>query len=94
MIEKLKSKQASRYLALMILFLLFVTSSLCYLLVRQAKHSIISLMHTRMLDVSNIAASMIDGDTLRTVTPEDEGTEGYEIMMRTLTYVQDSVDMR
>ncbi len=94
MIEKLKSKQASRYLALMILFLLFVTISLGYLLVRQAKHSIISLMHTRMLDVSNIAASMIDGDALRTVTPEDEGTEGYETIMRTLTYVQDSVDMR
>ena len=60
------------------IFLLAVNISLGYLLVRQAKASITTLIHTRMLDISNTAAAMIDGDALRTVTPEDEGTADYE----------------
>lgn len=94
MIERLKSRESSKYLVLMIVFLLVVTISLGYLLMRQAKHSIISLMETRMLDISNTAAAMIDGDVLETVTPEDKGTDGYERIMRTLTYFQDNVDLK
>ena len=78
----------------MIVFVLMVILTLGYLLVRQAKNSIISLMHTRMLDISNTAAAMIDGDVLRTVSPEDEGTEDYETVMRTLTYFQDNIDLK
>ena len=94
MIERLKSRESSKYLVLMIVFLLVVAISLGYLLMRQAKHSIISLMETRMLDISNTAAAMIDGDVLETVTPEDKGTDGYERIMRTLTYFQDNVDLK
>lgn len=94
MIEKLKSKRTSQYLFLVIIFLLIVTISLGYLLVRQAKHSIITLMQTRMLETANTAADMIDGDVLKKVTPEDKGTEGYETIMRTLTYFQDNIDLK
>ena len=68
MIDRIKSRETSKYLVLMIIFLLIVTISLGYLLMRQAKHSIITLMQTRMLDISNTAAAMIDGDVLETVT--------------------------
>ena len=79
---------------LMIVFLLVVNITLGYLLVRQAKKSIITLMQTRMLDISNTAAAMIDGDVLKSVTPADKGTEGYETIMRTLTYFQDNIDLK
>ena len=94
MIDRIKSRETSKYLVLMIIFLLIVTISLGYLLMRQAKHSIITLMQTRMLDISNTAAAMIDGDVLETVTPEDKGTDGYESIMRTLTYFQDNIDLK
>ena len=80
--------------ALMISFLLVVMITLGYLLVRQAEKSMITLLQTRMLDISNTAAAMIDGDVMETVTPEDKGTEGYESIMRTLTYFQDNIDLK
>jgi diguanylate cyclase (GGDEF)-like protein len=78
----------------MMVFLLIVNITLGYLLVRQAKGSITTLIQTRMLDISNTAAAMIDGDVLRVVTPEDEGTEAYETIMRTLTYFQDNIELK
>lgn len=92
--ERIKSKQTPKYLVLMIAFLLIVMITLGYLLVRQAKKSLITLMQTRMLDISNTAAAMIDGDVLKTVSPADKGTEGYESIMRTLTYFQDNIDLK
>ena len=65
MIEKFKTKRTSKYLLLMVIFLLVVNISLGYLLVNKAKDTITTLIHTRMLDISNPAAAMIDGDTLR-----------------------------
>ena len=94
MTERHKTKRPSKYLLLMMVFLLIVNITLGYLLVRQAKGSITTLIHTRMLDISNTAAAMIDGDVLRVVTPEDEGTEAYETIMRTLTYFQDNIELR
>lgn len=62
--ERIKPKRTSWYLVLMIAFLITVSVSLGYLLVRQSKSSIVSLMQTRMLDISNTAAAMVDGDAL------------------------------
>lgn len=94
MIERIRSKRTSRYLILVLLFLLIVTISLGFLLVRQSKSSIITLIQTRMLDIANTAAAMIDGDVLKSITPEDEGTADYEAIMRTLTYFQDNIDLK
>jgi diguanylate cyclase (GGDEF)-like protein len=71
-----------------------VTISLGSLLVRQSKASIITLMQTRMLDIANTAAAMIDGDVLAHISPEDQGTDGYETIMKTLTYFQDNIDLK
>ena len=92
--ERIKPKRTSWYLVLMIAFLITVSVSLGYLLVRQSKSSIVSLMQTRMLDISNTAAAMVDGDALKSVSPADEGTEAYESIMRTLTYFQDNIDLK
>lgn len=88
-----KSHIASNYFILAIAFLIIVTFSLGYLLLQGSSNALITLMQTRMLDISNTAAAMLDGDVLRTVSPKDKGTEGYETIMRTLTYFQDSIDL-
>ena len=92
--DKNKSRYGSRYLALMIAFLVLVIATLGYLLMRQSRASIISLMQTRMLDISNTAAAMLNGDDLKSVTPADEGTDRYEAIMRTLTYFQDNIQLK
>ena len=51
-------------------------------------------MQTRMLDIANTAAAMIDGDVLAHISPEDQGTDGYETIMKTLTYFQDNIDLK
>ena len=88
------SKHASIYLALMVVLVLVADFSLGYLLTRQSKAAFVTLLQTRMLDISNTAAAMIDGDVLKTVTPDDKGTEGYKSIMRALTYFQDNVDLK
>ena len=92
--DRVRTKHRSKYLVLMVVFLLMVNISLGYLLMTQTESSIITLMQTRMLDISNTAAAMIDGDALRSVTPADKGTESYESIMRTLTYFQDNIDLK
>ena len=92
--DKIKSKYTTKYLILVIVFLLALNISLGYLLMGQSKNSIITLIRTRMLDISNTAAAMLDGDDLETITPDDEGTEKYESVMRTLTYFQDNIDLK
>ncbi len=92
--DRIRSRHSSKYLFLMLAFLLLVTASLGFLLLRQSRSSIITLMQTRMLDISNTAAAMIDGDVLKTVTPADAGTDGYETIMKTLTYFQDNIDLK
>lgn len=94
MVERARPRHNSGYLLLVICFLLVVTISLGSLLVRQSKASIITLMQTRMLDIANTAAAMIDGDVLAHISPEDQGTDGYETIMKTLTYFQDNIDLK
>ncbi len=94
MTERFKPRLASRYLIITVVFLFIVTVSLGYLLVGQTKKSIIALMQTRMLDISNTAASMIDGDALESVSPADEGSDEYESIMRTLRHFQNNIDLK
>ena len=88
-----RAKRTSGYLILSVIFVLFVNLSLGLLLMRKASDSMISLLQTRMLDISNTAAAMLDGDTLRDVTPEDKGTPQYDNVMKTLTYFQDNIEL-
>ena len=88
-----KNRAATYYLILLVIFLLGVNFTLGYLLTRHSSRAMISLMRGRMLDISNTAADMLDGDVLETLTPEDEGTPGYERVMRTLAYFQDNIEL-
>ena len=92
--EKILSKHNSKYIILIIMILLLISVFLGYRTILQSQSSIQSQIQTRMLDVSNTAAGMINGDILKEVTPEDAGTDGYESIMHALRYFQNSSDVR
>lgn len=59
----------------------------------QSGGAIMDLMGNRMLDISNTAADMLDGDSLRGLKKEDEGTEEYQRVNDALKVFQDNIDL-
>ena len=92
--RKSRKSATSTYLILVTMFLLVVNASLGFLLMWQSSTTMIRLMERHMLDISNTAADMLDGDVLEKVTEADKGTEGYQRIMNTLTYFQNNIDLK
>ncbi len=90
---KNKIGRTSLYIIIVCSFLLIVNATLGIVLALQSSDALKSLIRDRMLDVSNTAADMIDGDILGTITAEDENTPEYRNIMRTLTYYQDNIEL-
>ena len=79
---------------LLIITLVVMNVVLAAILTTQSGNSMKSLIGSRMLDISNTAADMIDGDALKRVTPADEGTPDYDNIMKILTYFQDNIELK
>ena len=56
-----------------------------------AKKNLREQIEQRMLDVANTAAYMIDGDEIKNITKEDEGTEPYNRALETLRAFQENI---
>ena len=82
-----------RYILIMT-FIIAVNVTLDIVLTIQSGSAMKDLIGSRMLDVTNTAADMIDGDALKSVTPADKGTPEYESVMRILTYFQDNIELK
>ena len=91
---KTKLNLNKRFLLLATIFLLIVNSSLGFLLMRQSTKAMRALIANRMLDVSNTAAAMIDGDVLGNISKEDEDTPEYQAILKTLTYYQENIELK
>ena len=63
------------------------------ILMQQSRRSMQSLIRARMLDISNTAADMLDGDVMRDLTPDDIGTPEYNEAMRILRSFQDNIEL-
>ena len=63
-------------------------------LVGNSKAAMRTLIQNRMLDISKSAAAMLNGDDLKTLKAEDEGTEVYQKINDTLVVFQDNIDLR
>lgn len=89
-------KQSAKFhlLYLFIPLLLLVNVSLGFLLLRQSSSALISLIQGRMLDISNTAASLLDGDVLARLTREDEGTADYQHVKDILTPYQENTSLQ
>ncbi len=75
--------------------LMIVTNILMgVILMIQSRRALWEQINERMLDVSNTAASMLDGDKMRELKAEDKGKGGYyDEVHKTLRYFQDNIEL-
>ena len=92
--KKLRSRTTSQYFVILIVFLIFVNAFLGFLLSFQSASAMRAQIQGRMLDISNTAAAMLDGDTLRNISPENKGSPEYENVMKTLSYFQNNIELK
>ena len=52
------------------------------------------LIELRMLDISNTAADMLNGDEMELLTAEDENTQPYQNALNTLKIFQDNIELK
>lgn len=88
-----KPKSTTAYLIVICAFLLAVNVSLGYVLTRQSNKAMRSLIESRMLDVANTAASMLDGDALAKLEADDTNTPAYQSALRTLTSFEENIEL-
>ena len=88
-----KLKRSSKYLIGLSIILVCVNAFLGFILTRQSAESMRTLISERMLDISNTAASMLDGDELAAVTKDDFYSQSYQRILRTLTYFQENIEL-
>ncbi len=91
---KTKSNLNRRFLLCATLFLLVVDFSLGLVLMKESTDAMKEQIGNRMLDVSNTAASMLDGDVLRDIQAEDADTPEYKEILETLTFFQDNIELK
>ena len=80
-------------MVLLVTVLIIINVALGVLLTYQAASSMKTQIKERMLDISNSAASLLDGNILKEVTPEDKGAPGYERIMNTLRSFRENIDL-
>lgn len=88
-----KFRSTTLYLIIICVFLLVVNISLGFVLINQSSRAMRTLIESRMLDVSNTAAAMLDGDTLKTLKAEDKETLEYQEVLNTLTRFYDNIEL-
>lgn len=80
-------------LAVTICLLVAANVLLGMILTSQSMNSIRSLMSSRMLDISNTAAGMIDGDKLEKLTKDDIGSDDYNEQLSILRAFQKNIEL-
>ncbi len=91
---KKRFKGSGKYIILLVIFLFIVDISMGLIMTVESSEAMKDLIRNRMLDISNTAAAMIDGDTLRDIQAEDLNTPEYQEILKTLTYYQDNINLK
>ena len=81
-----KLNRTAKYLILLCTFLLAADVFLGCVLIRQSIAAIRTMIEKRMLDVSNTAAAMLDGDLLENLEAGSQETPEYQQVLKTLNY--------
>ena len=89
-----RNKFSRRIIIIVSIFLLGVNGFLSVILISQSKNALLSMMRERMLDISNSAAALLDGDVLESLTKEDEQTAPYQESLAILRAFQEQVELR
>ncbi len=93
-VMKKKWSHTKVYLIAISLLLLLINASLGGILTMQSSGAMQSLIRDRMLDISNTAADMIDGNILGRLQAEDAETPEYKQILETLAFFQENIDLK
>ena len=74
-------------------FLMIINFTLGMILTNQSGAAMRTLINNRMLDISNTAAAMLDGDMLEVLQADDKDSPAYQAVLKTLTYYQENIDL-
>ena len=88
-----KINRNAKYLILLCAILLAANVLLGYVLIRQSVAAIRMMIEKRMLDVSNTAAAMLDGDLLENLEAGSKDTPEYQQVLQTLNYFLDNIEL-
>ena len=88
-----RSSLTTRFIVWFGAIMLLANIILGVLLLRQSSSMMQSLQRNSMLNISNTAAQLMDGDVIRAMTAEDVGSESYIGILKELSAFQDNVDI-
>ncbi len=88
-----KMSEATSALIILTAFLVVANVLLGVILVKQSNGALKKQIDERLLDMTNTAADMIDGDAHELITKRDESNEGYVKIYNTLKSFQDNVEL-
>lgn len=87
----IKSKKLYFVIALLLLLLSHIVMGV--ILITMSKNALRKQIDQRMLDVANTAAYQLNGDELKTLTPDDIGTEKYNRAFEILRSFQKNIQL-
>ena len=85
--------RATRYTIIICIGLVIFNVVFGFVLSTVAARAMRTQINERMLDISNTAAAMLNGDELAKIDADDYGSPEYESVMKTLTYFQDNIEL-
>ncbi len=88
-----KLNYATKYTIFICIGLVVFNLVFGYVLIRESSKAMITQINERMLDISNTAAAMIDGDALAQITVDDLGSPEYQKVMDTLSFFQENTEL-
>lgn len=92
--KKRKSGFAAKNTVIIAVLFFIANIILGIVLINESRNALKTLIHNRMLDISNTAADMINGDELKALKKEDKGTAEYQKINDTLAVFQENIDLK
>lgn len=93
LMKKRKISLATQSVLIICALLLVANLLLGSLLLKRSQKTMKTLINERMLDISNTAAAMVDGDALKNLTAHEEDTPEYRAIYDALRLFQDNIEL-
>lgn len=84
---------STKIIWLVVLLLILSNSIICLVSITRSRMSIRESIQQRMLDIANCASGGVDGDVLKRLTAQDQGTPDYQTILDQLAVFRDNVEL-
>ncbi|MBR2280538.1 MAG: diguanylate cyclase [Ruminococcus sp.] len=91
--KRRKFGERSGYIIIVSVFLIMLNVVLGVFMINRSQKAIITQIEGRMLDITNTAADMLNGDKLKNLKKEDYYTKDYQDALKTLAVFQSNIEL-